>query len=339
MSKATTEIATYESGLNAERHNALANTFNPFVGEVQGLIKTAKTIDVVDASDNASMNAARATRLALRKIRCDVESTRKSLKESALREGKAIDGMANIIKYIIVPVEEDLQEKENYVKRMEDQRIAVLVEERTATLFALGVDSQHFDLGAMDEAAFETLRASSEAGHKARLAAEAAELERIEQERISSEKAEESRRKAELDERKRIEHENAELRKLAKKEAVARAKLDEAKQRAEAESIRLRREQQERERIEKERKAKEERERIEKENNRLRAERDAEQAALAAPDKEKLGLLADSICSLTVPSVSSDTALDAIKRVRSGLNGVVRCIRSAISALEQGDAA
>ena len=65
----------------------------------------AKTIKVVDETQKADMEMARVGRLFLREKRIAIEKKRKELKEQSLREGKAIDGIANVLKAVIVPIE------------------------------------------------------------------------------------------------------------------------------------------------------------------------------------------------------------------------------------------
>jgi len=134
--KETAEITKYDSGLSNEKHAAIAGQFNEKCGPLQDLIDKANAIKVTGAGDVAAMKLARTTRLSLKNIRVEVEKTRKSLKEESLREGKAIDGMANIVKFLIVPVEQGLQEKEDFVKLAESHRKVKENEARAVTSLA-----------------------------------------------------------------------------------------------------------------------------------------------------------------------------------------------------------
>jgi hypothetical protein len=51
---------------------------------------------------------------------------RKSLKEESLKRGKAIDGYANVLKYLCEPIEDKLFEIEQYAERKEAARVAAL---------------------------------------------------------------------------------------------------------------------------------------------------------------------------------------------------------------------
>lgn len=340
----TTKIEKYDSGLSPERHNELANKFNPFMEGVKGLVATAKDVKVESVKDVAQMKVARETRLALKNIRVDVEKRRKELKEASLMEGKAIDGMANIIKFIIKPVEDQLQNQEDYVKKIEEHRIEQLIESRTAKLTSLGMDCSDFDLGKMKDEAFDSLFASAEVAHKAKAEAEERERARIEAERIAKEKAEAERIEAERKERERIEAENAKLRKEAEAaEKKAKAEKDklrkeaEAKAKAAAEAAEIERKKQEDARkkaeaeAEKLRQAEEARKKAETEA--IKKKQADEQAALAAPDAEKITALVDDICKLNIPAVSSEVALKAVHEVRGTLNEAVKGLRLAVSEL------
>lgn len=349
----TTQMEKYDSGLTDDKHLELANAFNPLMANVKRLIKTAEGVDITGPEDKAAMALARKTRLALKGIRVDVEKKRKTLKEESLRTGKAIDGMANIVKFLIVPVEEQLQEQEDYAKKIEQKRISDLVESRTQKLMAFDVDCSAFDLAKMNSPTFDGLLSASQLGHKAKLEAESKERKRIEEERAAKEKAEAERIEAERVERERIEAENAKLREEAaereqkieeerakaqaeeEKKAAEIAKLEAEKREVEEQAAKLREQDQQRQRDEAARVAKKEQDDRYAELTRINAEKEAKQACLAAPDKDKLDVLLHAICDVTMPSVSSEVALDAVKLVTIKLNETVKHLRHAIEKIEE----
>ena len=51
-----------------------------------------------------------------------LKKVRKELKEESLRKGKAIDGVANIIKFLIEPVEKYLEDQEKFIEKLEQQK-------------------------------------------------------------------------------------------------------------------------------------------------------------------------------------------------------------------------
>src|SRR5512137_1422764 len=61
----------------------------------------AKGIVVTDVAQTAEMKMARAGRLFLKEKRVGIEKTRKALKESSLRKGKAIDALAKYLTGLI----------------------------------------------------------------------------------------------------------------------------------------------------------------------------------------------------------------------------------------------
>ena len=200
------------------------------------------------------MQQAREGRLILKDLRCEAERLRKALKEDSLQKGRAIDGIANLVKGIIEPIEDHLQAQEDYAKIKEAERRSALKITRVNILTPLGVTVEFYNLEDMSEEAFEALVAQSqrqilerqEAERKAiaeRETREQAEREeqerqRIENERLKKEAAElEAKRKAEAEEARKREQELAdqlrkqreeEARKLAEIEAKAKAEREEA---------------------------------------------------------------------------------------------------------------
>ncbi|HDY87803.1 MAG TPA: hypothetical protein ENH82_06750 [bacterium] len=134
------QVIVKESGLEKTKASVILEKFQDYFKIADEWEQKAKTIKVVDESQTADMQMARIGRLFLKDKRMAVEKTRKELKEQALREGKAIDGIANVLKALIVPIEEYLDKQEHFVelkeaaeeaerrveveRRMEEERIA-----------------------------------------------------------------------------------------------------------------------------------------------------------------------------------------------------------------------
>ena len=241
------------------------------------------------------MGRARQARLALKDIRVQTEKTRIQMKEDSLRTGKAIDGMANVIKFLIAPIEQHLQDQEDYGKRMQEKAQAEQRDLRTCEAGDLiRYFPQGVDIGVISDEEY------AKHLHLARIQDKAVrdEADRVERERIEKEQREAAEREA-------MRAENERLR----KEAAEQAEIL-AKERAEVE--RLRAEQEAKERAERERIAAENRAKMEADNaerERLRREQAekeaAEKAALEAPDKEKLHRLAVEIQYITLPEIES----------------------------------
>lgn len=105
-----------ESGLEPTKARTILTLFQDYFTIADEWALRAKDIVVTDGSQVAQIEAAREGRLFLRDKRIAIEKARKELKEQALREGKAIDGIANVLKALIVPIEEYLKTQENFVE-------------------------------------------------------------------------------------------------------------------------------------------------------------------------------------------------------------------------------
>lgn len=221
-----------------------------------------------------------------KKIRCQVEKTRKELKADANRYGKAVDDEAKRLKGMIEPIEQHLIDQENAVQKELDRikaeeeaakerkieaRIDRLNENR------LRVEPQLIRL--MDDKEFEEY--FSELQESAKKEAEEREAERL---RLAEEQ-----RRLEA-ERKELEAERQRLAEIAKAEEEKRAE-ERAREQAEIERLRAI----EREREQQERKAKEIEEAKRAEEARLKRE------AELKPIREQLETLATSLEKTTWP--------------------------------------
>lgn len=111
------QVIVKESGLEPTKAQVLLENFSGYFELAADWEKKAKAIVVTDEAQVAEMKMAREGRLFLRSKRLEVENTRKALKEQSLREGKAIDGIANVLKAVIVPIEEYLDDQEKFVEK------------------------------------------------------------------------------------------------------------------------------------------------------------------------------------------------------------------------------
>lgn len=336
----TTDLAAYDSKLPAETHRQLVEKFSSYSQQADELVAIAETIEVTSAQDTEEIELARRTRLDLQKVRTSTDKTRKAMKEEALLYGRALDGIANIIKFKIVPAEKVLQEMEDFAKHEEEERIAALVAERTSKLEAYEVDVEDYDLGSMTDKAFNALLENSKLGYQARKDAAIAEQKREEEARLAAEKAAAARKALEAAEREKMRVDNEKLQAKAAKEQAARKK-------AEAEAKALKQAEVDRMKADLERREKEAKEEAQREAEAKQAELDAmvaaldamvaaeeaEQRALAAPDKEKLVVLVETICDIKFPSVSSDVAREAIDEAGVALTNLVKALRVTIDEL------
>jgi len=190
-------VIVKESGLEKTKAQVLLDNFSAYFQIASEWEKKAKTIVVSDANQEADMKMARVGRLFLRQKRIAIEHTRKDLKEQSLREGKAIDGIANVLKALIVPIEEYLEKQERYVE------IKVAEEEKRKQIEA--------------ETKAEQERIAKEK-------AEAEERERIRKENERLKKEAEERERKITEERAKVEREKKIQEEKARKEREAAAR-------------------------------------------------------------------------------------------------------------------
>lgn len=253
------ELIVRQSGLEVTSPKAkeLLEQFSSYFDVAADWEKKAATLVVTDASQTAEMKMAREGRLFLKEKRIAIEKKRKELKEQALREGKAIDGMANILKALIVPIEEYLDKQEHFVeiKAAEDtERIRIEMEQKA------------------EQERVSKEKAEAEERERMRLENEQLRKEAEEKERALAEE----RAKAEAEKKKLEQEAAAAARKAAEEKAQAEAALKVEQDKALAERRRV-----EAEREAEKRKAEEERQRVEAERK-----REQEEAAKKAAELE-----------------------------------------------------
>ena len=235
-----------DNGLEPTKVEVLLSNFGQAYANAKELAAGATEIVVTEEGQTELMREARTKRLALKNVRVEVENTRKSLKEQSLREGKAIDGMANIIKALIVPIEEHLESQEKFAELKQAERKAAYHAERVEKLSKYVADVSLYNLDDMSEDAFENLLFSSKEAFEAQEAAKAkaeadrlaaakeaaAEQERIRQENIKlREEAAEREAAIEAERQKRLAVEREAAEKAAA-EAAKAAEVEDAARKA-----------------------------------------------------------------------------------------------------------
>lgn len=115
-----------ESGVEATTAKNLQDSFLPFFNQAQEWAEKAKSIVVTSADQVQLIKDARQARLMLKEIRVNADKARKLLKEDSLRYGRAVQGVYNVIEYLIVPIEQHLEKQENFVKIQEAEQKAKL---------------------------------------------------------------------------------------------------------------------------------------------------------------------------------------------------------------------
>ncbi len=112
-------LAIKENQVETETGLVLQKAFEPFFQQANEWKKKAEELVITDVSQVREMQMARQARLALKEIRVNADKTRKRLKEDSLRYGKAVQGVYNVIEYLIEPIEKFLQEQEDFAKIQE----------------------------------------------------------------------------------------------------------------------------------------------------------------------------------------------------------------------------
>lgn len=298
----TNELITVieDQGLAPQTGLQIKEKFLPFFEQAQEWKEKAESLIVTDESQTDLMKEARTARLALKEIRIGADKTRKALKEDSLRYGKAVQGVYNVINFLIVPIEKHLEAQEKFVENKEKERKEKLGQERAMELEPLAeYIPLNLNLAEMTEEDYQKLLAGARFQQDARIKAE----KEAEELRIKQEKEERERQKAIEEENRKLK---AEAEKREKEMEKERAKAEaekkkqeekEAKEKAEYEA-KLKAEREAKEKMEAELKAKAE---AEAEEKRLKEE--ADKKAKQAPDKEKLLAFAKLLDGLELPEI------------------------------------
>ena len=260
------QVIVRESGLEESKAQFILTKFQNFFELAAEWEKKAKTIIVTDGTQTAEMEMARVGRLYLREKRIDVEKTRKLLKEQALREGKAIDGIANVLKALIEPIEDYLEQQEKFVeireaakaeaRRLEGERLLAEQEAAKAKAAAeeqirlrqendkLQAEAKEREAAMAKERAEQEKKANAERAKQAEVLAKAnakaaaekkALLEKQEQERKAAAEVQRQKDEQAAKERKAVEDKaRAEAEKQAKVIAEQKAKAAKAQKEAQA---------------------------------------------------------------------------------------------------------
>jgi len=346
----TEQLATVEkqSGLAGDSALALRGQFADYYNAI--VEWRDKAALVTKPEDATHQKIAREVRLGLRRVRCDVENVRKALKADSLARGKAIDGFANVLKYLCEPIEEKLMAVEQYAERQEAARIAALVAERTQALVAAGADSvsvMAYNLGVMDESTFDAVLA----GEKQKKAAQEEEIRRYEADRVAREQADRiAREKAEKEaaearaeaDKQRKAREAAEAKakaerdaaeaKARKEKAAADAKIAkerEAREKAEREIAEAKRKDQARVDAEKAKAALEAKAKADA----ARAEQEADAKAARAPDREKIMAFVNAIDEVDAPILKDAIAKTILTEFTNALNTLTNRTRKQAETL------
>jgi hypothetical protein len=268
------------------------------------------------------MKKAKEYRIRLKNLRVNAEKTRKDLKEESLRKGKAIDGVANIIKYLIEPIENYLEDQEKFAEKLEKQQKLDLKNKRVNELLDFCDVSTDYEIYKLDEMPEDVYISFFENKKKSYYeiieANKKAEIERIEKERIEKEKQEE------------IKKENAKLKAEAEQRELELKKERELQAKKEAElNAKLKAEAEQREFLENEKQEKEEKERVEKlkiEQERLKNIENENKKG----EKEKYIDFCNLLDNLQLPVVNSKNGILLNESIKSYIEKLIIKIKENI---------
>jgi hypothetical protein len=313
MNNEEQELVVVAHNLPENKVQGLLSSYKESMAKAKEIVSRARQIVVTSEDQVEEMQLARKTRLELKDVRCHVENIRVELKEQSLREGKAIDGMANIIKAIIVPVEEYLEKQEKYVFEQKKIREDEELQRRTDMLSPYVSDVSVYSLHPtqMSKETFDKLMEDSKKAYEAQKAAE----KRAEEERIANEKKQK-------EENERIRKENEKLR---EQNRIKNEKLKAEREKTEAAEQKLREEKALQERKDREAKLAQE--------AKDKAELEEKHKKEMAPDREKLLELANHIQLIQFPPVSSIKAKGALERLEQRLGAVIAQLREEANSL------
>lgn len=312
----------------------------------------ALAINVTSADQKTEMKLARTIRLELKNIRVSAEKTRKTLKEDALRMGKAIDGVNNLLLAAIVPLEKHLEEQEQYGERLAEAERQATLARRTAELAPYLTEGQQVPaLDVMSAEQFANYITDAKLLHEAKIEqARKAEAERIAAEQAAAAERERQRIELERLRKEAVEREAAakaerEAAEKAQREAAAKAKAErdalEAAAKAEREAA-----ERELARIKAEAAAAAERDRKERaklesgiaaqkaaEAAQAAAALAAEKKAARAPDKQKALTFAATVRTLKTPEASTTEGKAVMAEIAQKVENFAKWIEAQASNL------
>lgn len=307
------------NGVNTSMATAIRETFNPMADMLERMEDQYNNI-INEASQEITEDVtkrAKRTRLDISKVRIATDKARKEQKNQYLIAGRAIDGVANILKLAVSTKEDKLKEIENYFENFEKERLMKLQSDREKQLSKYIDDSEDRHLSSMDEDVWIAYINTKKQEYEDKIRAEKqAELDRIETEKRLAEEREaielenkklkrEAEEKEKLDAIAKAQREKEEQTRL-KNEQIRQAKIEAEKQRQQTiidEKLRIEKEKQielkrqlaEQERLNQETLKKAEQERQAK----IEAERIAEEKELAKGDIEKIVDLKKDLLNMT----------------------------------------
>ena len=333
-----------QSGLDTSKSESLMQSFAGYFSEAKEIAEKSKSIIVTDESQVEEMKKAREYRLKLKDIRVNADKTRAELKEQSLREGNAIQGVFNIIKALVVPVEEYLEKQEKFAEVKEQLRLEKQLNERVEKLSKYVTDVSLYSLKDMADEVFENLLAGCKSNFEK---AQQEQKDAQEKERIENDKRNTLRNRQNqlapyslfINQEINLETSVDEFNKIYLKAIEDKKKYDQEQEAIRKQNIELQK------KADADRKAKEDAERKLQEEKDAQAKKDADTQAkieadkkaqeeadrqkLLAPDKVKILDFAIQLSKIEAPAVKSNEANQI-------LSEALKIIITAVDTLQNG---
>lgn len=305
---------------------SLQKKFMPYFEIAEKLKVEANKIKIMSIDQVDDMQTARKMRLEIKTVRVNTEKLRKELKEESLLKGKAIDGMANIIKYLIEPTENYLKSQEEFAINLEKERLEKIKYERSGALLKYVEDISLYRLDDMTENQFEILLKNAEIAFNAKIEAE----KKAEEERLEREKAEKI-------EQERIRKENENLKLERELQEKKEKELQERLKKAEFENETKERELQEKIRQSEMERIRIEKAEIERQKEEIAARELQEKIAMDNEEKEKLKGESEkfldyckNIESVFLPNVQSQKGITINQSIKKTIAELIDNIKKSI---------
>ena len=307
-----------ETGLVNPQSEIIINKFMPVFMEAKTQIELSVDIKVTDISQVEDMRKAKEIRLALKRIRNNADSIREELKAESLKYGNAVQGVFNLIKDAIKPVEERLEESEKFKERLEEEKAKTIKAERINLLSQYVEDWTVYSLDGMNEEVFTNLLS----GAKTVWESKQAEIKKTEDERLAKIKEDNK-------ENERVRIENAKLLKEKESRDAEQKKIDDAHKKELEKERALQKELADK--LKKKNDA--ESKRIQDRDNEIAENAEKERQSKLAPEKDKLVDYAEMIKNIKSPEDLSKAGLEIIKGVEAKLLAISQEIKLKIKEL------
>lgn len=334
-----------QQGLDTSQADSLMRSFAGFYSQARDLVEKCKGISVTDISQKDEMLKAKELRGSLRDIRVEADKTRAKLKENSLREGRAIQGVYNVLEALIKPVEESLERQEKFAENLERERIEKQFVERVNKLSQYVSDVSLYNIKEMADEVFENLLAGCKVSWE-KAQEEIKEAENREKQQQALEITRQLRKieiapyQDYLNEQKietvismgvdeyNFTLNNAKIAKKDYEEKQEKIRLDNIELQKKADDEKKKREEMEEKiRLEKEAQTKKEADEKAIAEAKIKADEEAKVKALLAPDKEKILTFAMELNKIILPAVESQKAKMILDGAMNMINDTIKMLQ------------